>query len=193
MKTKPVTHWWWALCSPHISLHTGCWSIRGSRGSFPWRWSADPTAAFCSRCIGNTRGARAYLGRSLRLLWWPRGDTNPDKARVNESTQWYFICYALFYYAATVQVMLKDKAQGGFSVLQQYIKHAAVTLPSYKHSTGRHIASRSRAHRSSRCLLGWRTWFLLAAGSGGTGSRSHASCSPCIPFFGNLAQGIRAA
>lgn len=80
-KTWAVTHWWWAWCNPHTSLHTGCWSIRGNRGSSPWRWSADLTAAFCSQCIGNTRGARVCLGRSLHRLWWPRGSTNPHKVR----------------------------------------------------------------------------------------------------------------
>lgn len=75
-RTVGVTHWWWAWCSPHTSLHIGCWSIRGNRGSSPWRWSADLTAASYSRCIGSTHDATVYLDRSLHLLWWPKGKTH---------------------------------------------------------------------------------------------------------------------
>lgn len=177
-KPQPVTHWWWAWCSPRISLRTGCWSIRGSTGSFPWRWSADPTAASCSRCIGSTRGATACLGRSPRPLWWPR-----RKQRRRESELEHGVTFWASMHCGTLHPRLG---------VHTY-RTPAVAVPSYKRSTGRQIASRSRPRRRSQRLLGWRTCFLLAAGSGGTGSRSHASCSPCIPFCGNLAQGIRAA
>lgn len=115
------------------------------------------------------------------------------QTRLEWNTVTFLSCYAAFYLADTLWVTFNYQSQGDSLQQSIQIKHSAVTLPSYKRSTGRQTASRSRARRSSQCLLGWRTWFLLAAGSGGTGSRSHASCSPCIPFCGNLAQGTRAA
>lgn len=67
-------------------------------------------------------------------------DANQDKERMNVKT--LFKCSAQCFYSATMRVTSQGSV--GFSL----------TLPSYKHSTGRHIASRSRACRSSWSLLG---------------------------------------
>lgn len=158
-------------------------------GNSPWRWSAGLTAASCSQCRENTHGAKACLGRSHHLLWWPRDRQNTGKLQY--SLRNVCICKNISSFEA-LQSWFCPKIQERMSwgnTKTQKMK----PIPSYTHSTGMQTAFQSRVHRSNWCLWGWTTWFLLAAGSGGTGNRSHASCSPCIPFFGNLAQEERSA
>lgn len=91
-----ATHWWSAWCSWRIFWHRGCWSIQGSRGNFPWLWSAARRVASYSWCRGNTRDARVSPDRSPPLLWWPGDDKKDQNWHVLFSILFLFFPLYLF-------------------------------------------------------------------------------------------------